>query len=417
MYHNVKLKSKGKMWKKELIYIFSILFCLVSFIWLCKALFLGYYPDFNTQYNVPELILSGVNPYLGGSGLYTSQVYPPSVFFVFLPFSLFSLTNASYIYTILSITSLIISLYILSKTFELNFFGTSNLLLMSLVFVSFPVKFTLGMGQINMLILLLLALFIWFVKLKKDFIAGLFLGTSIAIKLFPIFLPVYLLMKFKKGNRGLILPWTRLRLWVNKKQLKDDLEIIDGALVVIFIFAILTIIFIPKELTLHFIFETIPSLLTSWKLDYYNQALSGFIGRSFGIETFAIILKTSVSLFVTIVALYIITKNEDDSFSMAGLKFGTLITLSLILNNFSWQHHFVWMIIPFYATFYYLKKIRAKRLYLVIVGISFLLISFNFKHPEGIPVLIQSHVLYGALLLLVLNLYFLHKKKLAISKD
>ncbi len=391
--------------------------CFVSFLWLCKALFLGYYPDFATQYNVPKLIISGVNPYIGGSGLYTSQVYPPSVFFIFLPFSFFSLIQASYIYTVLSLIFLVTSLYVLSRTFELKFFGTFNLLLMSLVFISFPTKFTLGMGQTNMMLLLLLTLFIWFAKLRKDFIAGLFLGTSIAIKLFPIFLPIYLLMKFKKGNRGLILPWTRLRLWVNKKQLRDDLEIIDGVLVAIFGFAILTFIFIPKDLILYFLFETLPSLLISWKLDYYNQALSGFIGRSFGIETIAIALKASFSLLLTIVSLYIITKNEDSNFSTTGLKFGTLITLSLILNNFSWQHHFVWMIIPFYATFYYLKKIRAKRLYLVIVGISFLLISFNFKHPEGIPVLIQSHVLYGALLLLVLNLYFLHKKKLAISKD
>ena len=72
-------------------HILAFVFCLASFIWLCKALFLGYYPDFNTQYYAAKYAFAGVNPYIPQSGLYTPQVYPPSEFFFFLPLTLFPL--------------------------------------------------------------------------------------------------------------------------------------------------------------------------------------------------------------------------------------------------------------------------------------------------------------------------------------
>ncbi len=50
---------------------------------MSKALLLGYYPDFITQYKVPQLVSKGVNPYRKNEVLYTPQVYPPSEFIFF----------------------------------------------------------------------------------------------------------------------------------------------------------------------------------------------------------------------------------------------------------------------------------------------------------------------------------------------
>lgn len=391
--------------------------CLASFIWLLKVFQLGSYPDFMTQYNVPKMIISGQNPYTGGNNLFTPQVYPPSVFFLFLPISFLSLSLASYLYVFLSIFALIVSLYLLSQIFEFKFFGISNLIMMTLVFLSFPVKFTLGMGQINIFILLIMVLALWFLKKKRDFISGIFLGLSIVIKFFPLFLPVYLLIKFKKGNRGMALPWTRLKIWYKKKQLREDLEMIDGIFLVIAIVGLLIIFFIPKEIYLQFFFQTIPSLLSSWKTDYYNQALSGLVSRSFGIGYLALVIKTVVSLSITVITLSILTKNENTNFIYTALKFSILITLSLAVNTFSWQHHFVWLIIPFYSTIYFLRKAKAGKIYFVVLVILYLLVSLNLKYPNNAFVVLQSHVLFGTVLLLALNLYMITKMQLANNED
>lgn len=399
------------MKKSKLINILVGIICLAAFIWLCKVFLLGNYPDFNTQYYVPKMMLQRINPYSGGSQLFTPQVYPPTVFFVFFPLTFLSVIQASYVYTTLSIFSLVFSLYLLSKIFNVNFLGTQNLIFMTFAVISFPVKFTLGMGQINMFILLLMTLTLLFIKNRKNLIAGIFLGLAIVIKLFPLFLPLYLLIKFKKGNRGMAIPWTRVKVWIQKKQLANDLEVLDGMLLVIVISMFLIALFIPKDYILHFFFVTIPSLSSSWKLDYYNQALSGFIGRGLGVGELANIIKIVLGLIITFITLYLIGKNEKEGIFPDSLKFGILITLSLIVNNFSWQHHFVWLIIPFYITFIYLKNINAKLFPYFILGISYILVSINFKDPQILPIFLQSHVLFGALILLMLNLFLLSKSK------
>jgi len=51
------------------------------------------------------------------------------------------------------------------------------------VFNFFPVKFTLGMGQINNVVLLMVTLFIYFHVKKRELLSGLFLAITIALNL------------------------------------------------------------------------------------------------------------------------------------------------------------------------------------------------------------------------------------------
>jgi hypothetical protein len=143
---------------------------LATFVLLAKSLFLGFYPDFNTQYYVPQIVLKGINPYAGSSMLYTPQVYPPTMFLLYYPFSLLPLSYASYLYVFLSFSSLFVSLYFLANYFEIKFFSTINLVLMSFVLIFFPVKFTLGMGQINLLLLMVLVVSLYFFERKKIYL-------------------------------------------------------------------------------------------------------------------------------------------------------------------------------------------------------------------------------------------------------
>lgn len=376
------------MGRMEKVYQFlrplSIIFFLISFIWLSKAFLLGSYPDFKTQYYVPQIVFNGGDPYKGGFSLFTPQVYPPTEFLFFIPFSLVSLSVSSILYTAFSFISFYLSLYLLAKTFEIKFFSITNLFLMGFASLMFPAKFTLGMGQINMFVLLLLSLCLFSLKKNKLFVSGIWMGLSLVIKMFPPILLMYFLLK------------------PNKK-------LLFGLAITILISGFFTIIFIPLDVIKSF-FEVLPSLLNSWKLDYYNQAMSGFVGRSFGTGTLAQLIKNMLSLILVGSVIVVVIRNIKKDFFTIALIFGTLINLNVIVNTFSWQHHFVWLIIPLYATFVYLQKNKKGVGGFLFLGMSYILISLNLKTPEVFPLLLQSHVLFGSIILLLLNLHLLKRK-------
>lgn len=416
VYHIKSLKfkvQKSKLIFKILVWIFPT----ASFIWMSKALLLGYYPDFVTQYAVPKIVFSGGNPYEGGEGLYTPQVYPPTTFLFFWPFTLFSLSFASYFYTFFSIVALLISLFLLFRLYDEKLNNWRSLLLMGLVFVYFPVKFTLGMGQINHFILLLIVISLWYLKKRQEFRAGIFLGLSIVIKLFPLFLPLYFFIKIKKIPLKIKdkFHWSgffklrvfNVKFWVWPSQVSENIRLLWGIATALLVSIILVSILIPSHLNIHFVVEVFPNLANSWKLDYYNQALSGFVGRSFGTETVGTIIKLIVSGIITIVALFAVSKNERMDFLTVALKFGTLIVVSLLVNTFSWQHHYVWLIIPYFSTYYFILKNRLSNTYVFILIISYLLTAANIKNPQILPAILQSHVFYGGLILFFLNIYLL----------
>ena len=105
-------------------------------------------------------------------------------------------------------------------------------------------------------------------------------------------------------------------------------------------------------------------------------------------------------------------KNKRKDIEKLCLIFGTLITLNLIVNTFSWQHHFVLLIIPFFATYFAIKKLKNKKVYLLNLVISYILVSINIKDPNVLPIILKSHVLFGSLLLLFIQLKFLSSDKI-----
>jgi hypothetical protein len=242
------------------------------------------------------------------------------------------------------------------------------------------------MGQLNMLVLSLMVYSLWLLKKKKEFASGIVLGISLIIKLFPILLPVYFLLSLKG-------------------------KILLGVLTSFLITALLVVVFVPFQTYSQFIFNVLPSFVTSWKLDYYNQSLAGFVGRSFGTGELGNALKTAFSLSIVFMTFFIVLKNKQMDFVTFSLKLGTLITASLLINTFSWQHHFVWLIIPFYITFFYLIKHKSDKKYLILLFISYFLVSMNFKDSNFLPVLFQSHVFYGTLILLFIDFKLLFDNK------
>ncbi len=366
--------------------VFPIVLFVVAFLLMSKVIFNDSFPDFRSYYYNPIISIQDINPYLANKNLFTPSVYPPFIFIFFLPLSILSFAVAQKLWIILSIFALLISLKLLFKVYEIKFSSSLGLILSSLVFLSFPAKYTLGMGQINMLILLCLCIFIYYFN-KSEIKAIPFLGLSLLLKFFPLIMPLYLILKRK---------WKALFI-----------------LVVVTILGLLfSFIFVRQEINIYFYQKILPTLVNAWQGYYYNQSLSGVIVRAGVDPTYRGFIRGLVSIIILIFTfLPIVLSKLKDKFTI-NLEISTIITASLLLNSFSWQHHFVWSLVPFITTYFFIKKYAKGEqgifLYIVLF-ISYLLISTNLKSPLNYPQLIQSHVFFGGLILLILQLFLLFR--------
>jgi alpha-1,2-mannosyltransferase len=346
----------------------KILFILTLLIML-KVLFLNVYPDFNAYYY--------------GSVEHNILNYPPFVTVIFSFFSFLPLAIASKVWTILSILFLLISLSLCFKLFSVKIFSSTALVLFSLVFIYFPVKFTLGMGQLNLLVLLFIVLTLYFYIKGRDSYSGVCLGISIMLKLFPVLLLLYFLL---------------LRKY----------KIFIYSLVVFIGLGGISYLFIKPGIN-NYYWQHLFSIINSVPVDYYNQALSGFLARSIGFISLRNFLRIIISILLITFSYLVILRNRKRDLSGKTLEFGSIITLNVLVNGYSWQHHFVWLILPFLITFIYIRNKKLDVASYIFLGTSYLLTCVNIKNFTLYPAIIQSHMFYGAIILWLTAEYFLLK--------
>src|SRR3989344_672337 len=367
-------------------YFLRIVF-IITLLLLIKVLFLPFYPDFKVHYFGASHIIRGENPYINDANYFTPQAYPPFDMVIFIPFTLLSLEAASKLWVILSIVLVVWSIYLCCRIYRRPFYSQINLIIYSLIFISFPLKFTLGMGQINALILFFVVLGFYFLNMKKNSVVGISLAFPIMLKFFPLLLVPYFVI---------------LRKW----------KILSALFLTVFFLLLLTFVFFPTIVIVHYFRYILPDLFSSWKGDYYNQALSGFLMRSVSDPILRNTFRIIISLILLIVNFIIIVSKKTKNIKRINLEIASLLILSVLINSFSWQHHFIFLILPFIIIFYALQN-QSKSVFLYIfLAISYILISINFKNPNILPLLFQSHVFFGGLILWIINLYMLLKYKI-----
>ena len=362
--------------------VLSFLFFFVSLLVLFRVLLLGGYPDFSQYFWGLKTIVQGINPYIVAQNSLTPTVYPPFVLFLLSPFGFLPIFWAGKIWTVFSIIFLFLAVYLIFKIYNKKIFSSLGFIILGLVCLSFPVKFTLGMGQINNLILFLFVLSIYFLEKKKNYLPSLFLALSLAIKLFPVFFPLYFLIR--KKWKLLFFTFTTIGL-----------------------FYLVSFLIDPK-INIYFYKNILPTFLSGWKTDYYNQSLSGFIGRSISEDYIRGLIRYFLSAIFILISFFVIFKSPLNT-KLANMHLGLLVSLNLIISNFSWQHHFAFMVFPFIATMFYIQKMKNKTKLLVLLFIAYVLISFNLKDPNAVPILLRSHVFYGAVLMWILQAFLIWK--------
>jgi alpha-1,2-mannosyltransferase len=378
-----------KGWFKFLIVVFFLVgfirISLINLPWIYSSI--G--PDFTQVWISAKDLLAGKEPYLDPNLGY-QNAYPPVSEIFFLPFALLSHQVALVVFTYISFASIIgsvfLSLKIVMKKIPWHYF----LLFTGLSFTSFPIRFSLGMGQVNMIVLflLLLAVYLETKATKNSLIAGLSLGVAIALK--PIFAFFLLFFMLKKSWKVVLI----------------------SSFFVAFLI-VTSLVFWPTQIWLSW-YQTgiLPSV--SYKAPYIyvyqNQGIFGFLSRLISNFNARIYLSRAAAVILVPLASYLAYKKKE--FNL-GLSF-FIITL-LLLDITSWQHHFVWLMFPFVVLLNYIVKTKNTGL-LVLLVISYVLVSWNIKYDYLYPGIILSNQFYGAVILWGINFYFIKIRHIGVPK-
>ena len=357
---------------------------VLAFFMTCFTLILGNLyriistsaPDFGVLWISAKDMLVGKNPYTNPT-IYTPNAYPPISEIFYLPLGFLSYQKALAVFTFISFASILGSVFLSLKLTAKKAAWHYFLLFLGLTLMSFPTKFSLGMGQINPIVLFLLLLGVYLDRKNNFLWAGVSLSIAIALK--PIF--VFFLLFF-----------------VLKKSWKTVL----ASVLLVTLLAVSTLIFWPLDIWISW-FETgiVPLSNFAGREAYVNQGVVSFISRFISNINARIYLNlvTTIALIVLPVIMAIKKKGQDLVLSLF------IITL-LLFDTTSWQHHFVWLVFPSIVLFF--RVIKSKRIILLgLLTIAYFLVSWNFKKPDLYPTILLSNQFYGTLIMWGMNIYFL----------
>lgn len=358
-------------------FIVTVFLVLRTFITLSSGITL----DFSVYYLAAQQILAQKSVYADVS--FTLFGYPVVSGLFYLPFILFPYTTAQELFLILN--GLCLGLISISIPFIL--LKKRSLLLSSFIFAfsyyAFPTKFTLGMGQSNLLVLFLLLLSFFLYQKKHVVPTAIVFAVACMIKPILGFLILFFILRRE---------W-RIILFV----------------VISFSVAFWGSLLIDKQaLSDYFYYLTGPVLHLSRPVGreiYYNQSLMGFVFRLTSYQMLRVWSSYLGMLLLFLTALYYSVKLKNNPIS----QFALLLTVLPLLDTLSWQHHFVFLIFPFIYVFISVSQLRKKTFLLVLLFIAYALVGWNFKHPEQLQLfplsLLLSHVFYGTLLLFGMQIF------------
>lgn len=318
--------------------------------------------DFVVYYEAAKMFLLGLNPY---TGLLTRTFpfnYPPIVSLFIWPLGLGPIGFISPIWNILSLGTLLGSIWVVLGWTNKRSFWRFAFLAFLFTIPFFPTKFNFGMGQINNFILLFCVL-----GIRWPF----FLALAAGIKFAPaIFIFYYVFTK----------DWGRL---------KKFFIYLAGL-------QVLSFLLIPWDWQVIYWTKVFPLSFTDAAKDwYYNQSLYGFLARSFVQPVTAKILFYGLAVGM-IWATWVRGMRDLGEVGKRRIL-AAVACLYLLVHPMAIQHYFGFAMIP-----------------LILLGINrytviaYLLIAGNIKQPNLIPKefnFVLSHQFFGILLVWIFALW------------
>lgn len=381
------------------IILFSLIIFLVifsQFLYSLRGILSSTPIDFLHYYLSSYAVISGKNPYVEvpthklSSGDPIVFNYPPTALLLFIPLSVFPIEITRVFWQLIILLSLIISIQIGLKLLNIKPNIIIWLATLSLAILSFPIRHTFGMGQVSIIILFLILMSFYFAKTEKNLLAGLFLAFAIGIKLFPIIILPYLLLKRK---------W---RLFIY-------------SILFLLIFIGLSYLIVGSIGWQKFFLVLPKPDFTLSRGYYFEQSITAFATRlniSFSLKMILFILMEGIVLIGTGIK---IIKSKSKEFKEKEISL--LLIITAIATGFNWQHYLALLLFPFMTLVVILYKSKNKMLFLIGL-LSYLLVSYNIKNPEnikyyfdGLGNIILSHEFIGAFILWLLLIFMPNWKK------
>lgn len=368
-----KIKTFG-LHPKGMLVVFFLLFLVALSQQLYQFYFIfrqERFVDFYVYWEAARFALEGGDFYQKLFFDGTPFNYPPTALLFFSFLSWLPKSIGSLILLTVSLCSLFTTIFVLTrlqlrKSERLIFF-----LLSSIFFIQyFPTKFTLTLGQINLVILLLMTASFYTFKKKQDILAGIYLGLAFLIKILPVFLLIfYLKEKRKKAIFAFLI------------------TSILGILLASLLFNSVSIAnyfgYIGKDI-----------FLKAGGVSYFDQSLNSFLMRLQLVANLRLWLRFFLSLFLLLVFLK--TKNKALSY------FGLGVVTTVFLPSFAWLHHYV-ILIPLMILLFSKIDKNSPLFVKIALVLSYLACSLHFRRPESFAlknIVLASHPFIGAAVLL-----------------
>lgn len=312
--------------------------------------------DFGVVYNVVDMIRQGnhnlydaeaatENGKRIGLPPATAVNYPPFVFLMYMPYSVFSLRDAINVLFLLNHVFLFLSVYIILLSLDIKSLKISAAC--TLVFMmSGPFIDTLFAGQINTMILLFISLFMYFHDKRKKTVAAVFLGLASAVKIIPAILIIPLIAK-------------------------KDYKTAAASILSTVLFTFLPVSVFGTGIINQYLH--VNDRLLSVSYGYNNQAISAFFIKFFtendqyvpiyANKTFAMLATMTVVSAVIVLSFALAGKKAGEERSRISdyLSFSAFLIVGILVFAFSWPHHSLWLIPGIIYGFYYLLKVELNR--------------------------------------------------------
>lgn len=370
--------------------------------------------DFSVYLDGTKAALSGQNPYQ--LKFFDRFNYSPAATLFFIPLTLIPENPAEFLFTVISILSLFLSVKITFELLRIKIFPTLFWLIFALALKTYPSKLTLVLGQINLIILGLIVGSYYlcegpaFQRRTGPFKAfsGILLGLATILKLTPAPLLIYFIFR----KRWKVIWWFSVTVIV--------LTVAGGLI-------------FGWDLTHYYYFKTIPQLMNentpaTLNGSYMNQSVTALLGKFgvFGGLNSIIRLGISGTLAIIIIRIIkviprggtLLRRVKTEEIKRSFVFFWSLVVISmLVLPVFVWQHHYtilipIWIILT--AKFIKTKKIKD----LTIAGITYFLLIFYIKDPylpARLNPFLSSHFLTASIIFLILSFYSLDPDQKQIS--
>jgi hypothetical protein len=269
-------------------------------------------------------------------------IYPPLLAILFVPLTILPMNTAAQVWFFLNVTLYGASLLVLCKAVDLGRRSRNLPLLWTLAFLFPPALYTIYKGQVNILLLLLLALTCWLYTKGSQRLAGAALGVAIMVKIVPILLLPYF-------------AWRR------------QYTLCLATVVTISLIGVLGLMVVGIDPHLTYISSVLPSLAQP-RPNPSNQSLGGFFSLLFIENAYTDNLVSNLALWKTLTASFtvgailgvvMLCSRQQVRPQREKLELGLLITTMPLVANIAWVDMLVILVLPYAILFAHISERRS----------------------------------------------------------